>query len=73
MFWVCVHVQRLWQNLIVKFELRELRSVDSVDIHLGLFGNSPRINIFNTIIFATKYWIYIYIYMQGKVRNIVFG
>ena len=58
LFWERVHVQRLWQNVIAKFELRELRSVDWMDIHLGLSGNSPRIKIFNTIIFAMKYWIY---------------
>ena len=64
-----VHVQMLWQNVIAKFELREFKYIDWVNIHLGLSGNSQRIKIFNTIIFAMKYWIY----MQGKVRNIVFG
>ena len=52
LFWECIQVQRSWQNVIAKFELRELRSVDWVDIHLGLSGNSPRIKIFYTFIFA---------------------
>ena len=55
LFWECVHVQILWQNEIAKFELRELRSIDWIDIHLGLSGNSLRIKICNTIIFAMKY------------------
>ena len=69
MFWECVHIQRLWQNVIAKFELRELRSVHWVDIHLGLFVNSPRIKIFNIIFFCNEI---LDIYMQGKVGNIVF-
>ena len=43
------------ENVIAKFKLRELGSIDWIDIHLGLSGNSPRIKIVNTIIFAMKY------------------
>ena len=58
LFWDCTKVQSLWKDIIVNFELLELRDGEWQDIHVGISGNSLRIKCCNSIIFIIKLTIY---------------
>ena len=58
LFWDCICVKPLWQEVIERIGLGELRNVQWETIHVGIMGNSYRIKCCNTLIFIIKYIIY---------------
>ena len=59
LFWDCLEVKALWQQVIHKLELIELKDVSWVDIHVGIQGNSLRIKYCNSIILMVKHILYL--------------
>ena len=58
LFWDCVHVKPLWQIVIEKLDLEELKDIEWKDIHVGITGRDLKSKICNTIIFVMKYIIF---------------
>ena len=54
LFWDCVKVKARWQEIIYEFELLEARDISWKEIHVGLTGNSFRIQCRNSIMFMIK-------------------
>ena len=59
LFWECVKVKELWQQVIQKLDILELKDTKWEDIHVGIPGYSQRIKCCNTIIFMVKHIIYL--------------
>ena len=58
LFLFCEQVQRTWQEIIDRLELREINISDWKLIFMGIKGDSHRIQLCNSIIFIIKYIIY---------------
>ena len=69
LFWDCVKVKELWQQVTHKLELLELKDVSWEVIHVGIQGNSLRIKCCNSIIFMLKHILYLS-RSEGKVPSI---
>ena len=59
-FLFCLNVKLIWQALIQRYELDELKDLNWRDIFVGLSGNSNRIKMCNTIIFMVKYILFVF-------------
>ena len=59
LFWECVKVKELWQQVIQKIDILELKDTKWEDIHVGIPGYSQRIKCCNSIIFMVKHIIYL--------------
>ena len=55
----CLKVKLIWETLIQRFELDEIKDLNWRDIFVGLSGNTNRIKSCNTIIFMVKYILFI--------------
>ena len=54
----CVYVKNLWQEVIDRFEMADLRNIEWRDVHFGVTGRAPKVKFYNTIIFILKYIIF---------------
>ena len=69
LFFDCIKVQQLWQEVGESLHLNELRNRNWNEIFVGLPGRSYEIKCVNTIIFLIKYIIFIF-RTQGKLPSI---
>ena len=58
-FLFCELVKQIWQDIIRKFDLREINFNNWPLIFMGIQGNSPRTKMCNTIIIVIKHIIYL--------------